>query len=183
MAANANIDVEFTAKLVIKDAIDREALREDYKGDLLGYVRMLTEMEGLQGCTEDGYEIISAAELGASRPIDLNWGEHLRDGRSHTEWHAACGCAFHPAPYPHVHPCSDEHRRLSTQEQAIVTAAREWAKAWGKVWGGDESATDKVNNKSKTLHDAVLDLEREIVSRRRRTVMPNYDEALERWLS
>ena len=42
---------------------------------------------------------------------DLVWGEHLRDGGRHTEWYAPCGCAYHPQPFPHVHPCSDEHKR------------------------------------------------------------------------
>jgi len=42
---------------------------------------------------------------------NLIWGEHLRDGSTHTEWHAPCGCAYHPNPFPHVHPCSDEHKR------------------------------------------------------------------------
>lgn len=61
--SNENIDVQFIARFVIKSAIDRHALQEDYKGDLLGYVRELTREEGLQGCTEDDYEIIEAKEL------------------------------------------------------------------------------------------------------------------------
>jgi hypothetical protein len=45
--------------------------------------------------------------------IDLTWGENrIREpGKVHIEWHAPCGCAFHPTPFPHVHPCSDEHKR------------------------------------------------------------------------
>jgi hypothetical protein len=115
-----------------------------------------------------------AAEVHAVEQIGLGlqWGEHQRNGGTHTEWFAPCGCAFHPQPFPHIHPCSDEHKRSDlhtlTEEQAIVTAARDWAKAWGKVWGGDESAVNEVNDKSKSLHDAVLDLEREISQNERR---------------
>jgi hypothetical protein len=119
-------------------------------------------------------------------PVGLQWGEHQRDGGTHIEWFAPCGCSYHPQPFPHVHPCSDAHRR-DLEERAIVVAAREWATAWGKVWDSDESATteavNEVDDKSKALHDAVLALEREIVLRRRRKVMPGYDKALEEWLS
>lgn len=118
--------------------------------------------------------------------IALQWGEHERDGGTHTEWYAPCGCSYHPKPFPHVHPCSDGHRR-DLEERAIVVAAREWAKAWGKVWDSNEpettEAVNEVNDKSKSLHDAVLALEREIVLRRRRKVMPDYDKRLEEWLS
>lgn len=61
--ANETIDVEFTVRMVIRNAIDRDALSTDYSGDLLGYVRMLTTEEGLQGCTDDDYNIIDAREL------------------------------------------------------------------------------------------------------------------------
>lgn len=46
-------------------------------------------------------------------PLSLTWGENpnREPGRVHIEWHAPCGCAFHPTPFPHVHPCSDEHKR------------------------------------------------------------------------
>lgn len=114
--------------------------------------------------------------------LELQWGEHERDGGAHTEWYAPCGCSYHPKPFPHVHTCSDSHK-CEREERAIVAAAREWATAWGKVWEGDESATDEVNDKSKSLHDAVLVLEREIVLRRRREIMPDYDKRLAEWLS
>lgn len=45
--------------------------------------------------------------------VDLLWAEHTRDGSAHVEWHAPCGCAYHPKPFPHVHPCSDEHNRIN----------------------------------------------------------------------
>jgi hypothetical protein len=38
--------------------------------------------------------------------IPLTWGRNRRDGKEHTEWHAPCGCAWHPNPAPHWHPCS-----------------------------------------------------------------------------
>ena len=43
----------------------------------------------------------------------LTWGKNKRagDDREHMEWHAKCGCAYHPEPFPHVHPCSDAHKR------------------------------------------------------------------------
>lgn len=46
-------------------------------------------------------------------PLGLIWGENSKrePGKIHVEWHAPCGCAFHPDPFPHVHPCSDEHKR------------------------------------------------------------------------
>jgi len=137
-------------------------------------------------CKDPFHSKVTSQNPKVGVPIRLIGGQHQRNGGTHTEWHSLCGCAFHPNPFPHVHPCSDGHKRPdlhATEEQAIVTAAREWAKAWGKVWEGDESATDEVNDKSKLLHDAVLDLEREIVLRRRRAVMPDYDKKLEDWLS
>lgn len=47
------------------------------------------------------------------KSLGLSWGENkLRElGVTHVEWHAPCGCAFHPKPFPHIHPCSDEHKR------------------------------------------------------------------------
>jgi hypothetical protein len=47
-------------------------------------------------------------------PLGLTWGENRNredDRTAHVEWHAPCGCAFHPKPFPHVHPCSNEHKR------------------------------------------------------------------------
>ena len=41
----------------------------------------------------------------------LRWGDHQRDGQLHTEWFAPCGCAYHSEPFPHVHPCSEAHKR------------------------------------------------------------------------
>lgn len=46
-------------------------------------------------------------------PIGLEWGENgnREPGQIHIEWHAPCGCAFHPKPFPHIHPCTNEHKR------------------------------------------------------------------------
>ena len=43
--------------------------------------------------------------------LDLVWGDNRRDDGVHIEWHARCGCAYHPRPFPHVHPCSEAHKR------------------------------------------------------------------------
>lgn len=44
-------------------------------------------------------------------PLDLEWGNNMRDGKGHVEWHAPCGCAYHPEGHqgPHVHQCK-EHK-------------------------------------------------------------------------
>ena len=55
-----NLDIVFTVKLTIKDAIDREAFVDEYGDDALKFVRYLTNEEGLIGCVEDDYEILSA---------------------------------------------------------------------------------------------------------------------------
>lgn len=65
----------------------------------------------------------------AQRPLRLTWGENERDGAVHVEWHAPCGCAYHPEGRygPHVHPCpqhidpgveriADERRRQVDEE-------------------------------------------------------------------
>ena len=41
------------------------------------------------------------------RPLNLEWGNNMRDGKGHVEWHSPCGCAYHPEPAPHVHPCKE----------------------------------------------------------------------------
>jgi hypothetical protein len=81
-------------------------------------------------------------------PMDLTWGENRNrePEQTHLEWHAPCGCAFHPKPFPHVHPCSNEHKRPD-------------------------------------LHTLTEETERERALRRRRALMPDYDEKLEDWLS
>lgn len=39
------------------------------------------------------------------RKLNLKWGKHWRGCKIHMEWHAPCGCAYHPEPEPHVHKC------------------------------------------------------------------------------
>lgn len=51
------------------------------------------------------------------RPLKLEWGVNPRGGQYHDEWHATCGCAFHPEPFPHVHPCCDAHKRPDLNER------------------------------------------------------------------
>lgn len=47
------------------------------------------------------------------KPLGLTWGDNTtrEKDKTHVEWHAPCGCAFHPTPFPHVHPCTNEHKR------------------------------------------------------------------------
>ena len=44
-------------------------------------------------------------------PLNLKWGEHQRNGKTHEEWYFHCDCALHLEPYPHIHPCCKEHDR------------------------------------------------------------------------
>lgn len=41
------------------------------------------------------------------RNLNLTWRTNVRDGKTHREWTAPCGCAYHPEPAPHVHPCPE----------------------------------------------------------------------------
>ena len=55
--------------------------------------------------------------------LGLTWGENPKrstSDRTHIEWHAPCGCAFHPNPFPHIHPCSDEHKRPDLHGGEVV---------------------------------------------------------------
>lgn len=46
-----------------------------------------------------------------ARPISLEWGPNERPlGTDRPEWHAPCGCAWHPDPTPHIHFCSRNHQ-------------------------------------------------------------------------
>lgn len=86
--------------------------------DALECARFLNIIEAKQagGKVDMPFRDVLVAELrqlleppDGPRPLLLLWGEHERDGERHTEWHAICNCAFHPDPFPHVHPC-EEHR-------------------------------------------------------------------------
>lgn len=54
------MDIEFTVRLVVRNAIDPESLRNDYDNDPLVFIKFLVEEEGLQGCTEDDFVIVDA---------------------------------------------------------------------------------------------------------------------------
>lgn len=56
------------------------------------------------------------------RALGLTWGWNLRDGEDHQEWHAPCGCAYHPEPHPHVHPCSPQHDRATQRKMRLRRA-------------------------------------------------------------
>ena len=60
-----------------------------------------------------GDDLIRIAVALAEQKTGLTFGKNKRagDDRVHMEWHAKCGCAYHPEPFPHVHPCSDAHKR------------------------------------------------------------------------
>lgn len=60
------MDIEFTVKLRISNAINPPELEEDFDGDLLKYTRWLAGEEGLLGCADDEFHIIEAHEVGHS---------------------------------------------------------------------------------------------------------------------
>jgi len=55
------------------------------------------------------------AEVQTARKLNLVWGKHLRENKEYEEWHAPCGCSYHPEPNPHIHACSDEHNKSDTK--------------------------------------------------------------------
>lgn len=62
--------------------------------------------------------------IGATKTgIPLEWGTNQRGGKAHTEWHAQCGCAFHPNPAPHWHPCQ-HHATAGTWWEGIARQAQ-----------------------------------------------------------
>lgn len=40
-------------------------------------------------------------------PLNLKWGEHQRNGKTHEEYYFPCDCALHPKGNqgPHIHQC------------------------------------------------------------------------------
>ena len=40
------------------------------------------------------------------RELNLIWQQNKRNGKYHWEYTAPCGCAYHPEPHPHIHPCN-----------------------------------------------------------------------------
>jgi len=70
-----------------------------------------------------GDDLLRIAVAHAEQKTGLTYGKNKRagDDREHMEWHAKCGCAYHPDPFPHVHPCSEAHKRPdlhAAQQQA-----------------------------------------------------------------
>lgn len=62
------MDIEFTVRLIVKNAIDKDALRDDYNNNPLEFIRFLVAEEGLEGCTEDDFQIIEARISGNPNP-------------------------------------------------------------------------------------------------------------------
>ena len=56
--------------------------------------------------------------------FELNWSDHYRGGKIHREWHAPCGCAYHPVPIPHIHPC-DRHDEEDAVDNRRTPVAEE----------------------------------------------------------
>lgn len=57
------MDIEFTVRLIVKNAIDAESLSDCYDNDPLAFIKFLVQEEGLQGCTEDDFEVLNAREI------------------------------------------------------------------------------------------------------------------------
>lgn len=64
-------------------------------------------MENATEATGDGEAFVHLDAAEHARPLRLCWGGHWRGGARHIEWYAPCGCAYHPEPKPHVHPCAE----------------------------------------------------------------------------
>lgn len=88
-----------------------------------------------------GDDLIRIAVAHAEQKNGLTYGKNKRagDDREHMEWHAKCGCAYHPEPFPHVHPCSDAHKRpdlhsgsreAAPEDAGLVERLREHAKQY-----------------------------------------------------
>jgi len=66
--------------------------------------RLSLENAALRERAEALSVLVKQLEARDGRPMHLVWNG--------TEWvDDRCGCRFHPDPFPHVHPCSDEHKR------------------------------------------------------------------------
>ena len=60
-----------------------------------------------------------------ARPLNLKWGRHDGRGEYHIEWHAPCGCAYHPEPKPHMHPCI-KHAPIEAAPQGVAPQREGW---------------------------------------------------------
>lgn len=75
------------------------------------------------GTTRDGDD----PALGMDEPITktgivLKHGQNVRDGKTHEEYHAPCGCAFHEYPHWHWHPCQEHSSALRFRAQGADLA-------------------------------------------------------------
>lgn len=89
------------------DDQEKAAIRERANKTPLGFIPLWLQRWMFEA-RKDIESLLAALEV-----TGLRFGENKRDGddRVHQEWHAACGCAYHPEPFPHIHPCSDAHKR------------------------------------------------------------------------
>ncbi len=79
-------------------------------------VKVRLNDEGLMALLEELAELRARIEVlryksgqpNGVRPLGLTWGDNDREGGDHVEWHAECGCAYHPDgdQGPHIHQCN-----------------------------------------------------------------------------
>ena len=79
--------------------------------------------------------------------VVLEWGPNQRDGKEHIEWHAPCGCAWHPDPAPHWHPCA-LHRQGGDKPNEVERLKHELAEAYRLVCPGNGDEADPVRCQS-----------------------------------
>lgn len=58
-----------------------------------------------------------------ARLIGLAWRINVRGDKTHWEWTAPCGCAYHPEPSPHVHKCAEHEGEAPAEIQVAVRKA------------------------------------------------------------
>lgn len=92
-----------------------------------------------------GDDLIRIAVALAEQKTGLTFGKNKRagDDRVHMEWHAKCGCAYHPEPFPHVHPCSDAHKRPDLHSGSREADIRQLHEKFDKL-----AAKDPMNNEA-----------------------------------
>lgn len=114
--------------------------------------------------------------------FELDWSDNTRGGKVHQEWHAPCGCAYHPVPSPHVHPCAEhdtKHGRLlslrSGATYLVAEADVELFKDRAKALEHSTFGTERWNE----AHDAFYDQFRDCYApsfKGLRIVMPKQQE-------
>jgi len=99
--------------------------------------------------------------------IALVHGKHQRDGAEHEEWYdPACGCAFHPEPAPHKHPCAAHSAtpapsKLLRHELEAVLKHCEITLSMGEPSQRDEDSMAYILSYWTALHIAALTAERD----------------------